>query len=563
MKEGAKVTRRSFLTGAAAFGAAAAAIGFAGCAPKQKSAEAGGAVAAASAEPWYGSPADEASFSIAREIETDILICGCGQAGMTAALSASGAGVKTLVIEKAGSYGVFRTFPGAVDCALQKSAGVEIDKQELGNELVRYANGRCNQSLINMWLNESGEWFDWLCDQVASEGVYMTVESDVGEGSHGAYKAWPTTLVEHIPEDKTDHSAATPSMGPVLVERALKQGAEFLYETELVQFVKEGGKVTGCIARSGDGYVKISASKGTLLCTGGYEGNAELMELLNPTASSTVTCAQYMPQNTGEGMKAGIWAGGVKDPEPTAMLFDRGGIAPEGEPGFPVQGSLFWMGSQPFLKVDLQGKRIGNEDVPYDSMIASAGVRKGGLWCSIWDADYVEHIKRFHTLGCSRIDPSPTPDGWSFTFEAIADMNEGLKQQGIIFECDTLEELARRLQIPAEAFKATVERYNALCEAGADTQFGKAAKDMIALTTPPFYGCRVGSALLCTLDGLRIDADCRVVSADDEPIEGLWAAGNCTGGFFSGNYPELVPGVASGRTAVQARHAVRNMLGLV
>jgi hypothetical protein len=320
--------------------------------------------------------------------------------------------------------------------------------------------------------------------------------------------------------------------------------------------------VTGCIAQTKDGYVRIAASKGTLLCTGGYEGSADLMQTLNPAASSTVTCAQYMLQNTGDGIKAGIWAGGVKDPNPTAMLFDRGAIAPGEETGFPVMGQLFWMGSQPFLKVNTQGKRIGNEDVPYDNMINSASINKDHLWCSIWDANYKDQIKQFHTLCCSRIDPSPTPDAWSFTYDAIEGMNEGLKQQGIIFQCDTLEELAQKLEIPVETFVQTVKDYNAMCEAGEDTQFGKASKDMLPLTTPPYCGCRVGSALLCTLDGLRIDADCHVLTEAGEPIEGLWAAGNCTGGFFSDTYPELIPGVACGRTATEARHAILNMLGL-
>lgn len=557
------VSRRSFLTGAAIAGGSLATTALAGCAsPKAASTRTAEASTTTTSENWWGEPADESSFTISQEIETEILVCGCGHAGMTAALVASEQGADVLVIEKTGTYGLFRTFPGAVDSQVQKDAGVTIDKQALANDIMRYASGRANQSLINLWINESGEWFDWFCGVIEPEGVRMTAEPDVGSGWHGCYRAWPTSMVEHIPEEKADNSAATPSMGPILVEIAQKQGAQFMYNTELVQFVKEGSKVVGCIAKTKDGYARITASKGVLLCTGGYEGSAELMETLNPAASATVACAQYMMQNDGAGMKAGIWAGGVKDPDPTAMLFDRGGLAPGAETGFPVQGQLFWMGSQPFLKVNTQGKRIGNEDVPYDSMIASASIQKDHVWCSIWDANWKDHVKQFHTLCCSRIEPSPTPDAWSFTYEAIEGMNMGLKQQGIIFECDTLEELAQKLEIPVDEFVNTVNEYNAMCAAGEDTQFGKDAKDMLALTTPPYCGCRVGSALLCTLDGLRIDTDCHLLTEDGEIIEGLWAAGNCTGGFFSDNYPELIPGIASGRTATEARHAILNMLGM-
>lgn len=85
---------------------------------------------------------------------------------------------------------------------------------------------------------------------------------------------------------------------------------------------------------------------------------------------------------------------------------------------------------------------------------------------------------------------------------------------------------------------------------------------MLALDTPPFFGVRQGGMSYCTLDGLRINADCAVIDENDDAIEGLWAAGNVSGCFFSGNYPELIFGCACGRSMTQGRHAVLNMLGL-
>lgn len=563
-KEGkSSLTRRSFLTGAALFGAGIAATGLAGCSPKVTD---GTAIAEdiedVSTGPWYGAAADESSFKISEEIETEILICGAGHGGMTAAMVAGENGVKTIVIEKGSEHGIFRSFPGAVNAQVQKDAGLEIDGVALANDLMRYASGRADQALINLWINESGECYDWLSETLAKRGITLTAETDVGTGYHGVYQCWPTQLVEHIPDEWADLACATPNMAPGLISIAEEDGVEFKYNHSLVQFCKDGDRVDAAIVKDADGiYTKIKASKGILLATGGYEGNSSLFEKLNPQSASTVTCCQYMPQNTGEGLEAGIWAGGVKDEHATCMLFDRGGIAPGKSAGLPAQGELFWMGSQPFLKNDVQGKRIANEDAPYDNMINAASLRKEHVWCSLWDANYTEQIKQFHTISCSRIDPSPTPGGWSFTYEAIAGMNEGLKHEGIIFEADTIEELAEKLEVPADTLVETVRQYNEMAAAGKDTVFGKDSKDLFPLDTPPYCGARVGSALLCTLDGLGINTDCQLTDENEEPIPGLWAAGNVTGGFFADNYPELIPGCASGRTSTEARHAILNMLG--
>ena len=78
---------------------------------------------------------------------------------------------------------------------------------------------------------------------------------------------------------------------------------------------------------------------------------------------------------------------------------------------------------------------------------------------------------------------------------------------------------------------------------------------MLALDKAPFYGARQGATILCTLDGLRINTRMNVLDTEGEPIEGLYAAGDCSGGFFAHNYPEYIVGVAIGRTLTFGRIA--------
>ena len=112
-----------------------------------------------------------------------------------------------------------------------------------------------------------------------------------------------------------------------------------------------------------------------------------------------------------------------------------------------------------------------------------------------------------------------------------------MEQAGFIQKADTLEELAEKLNMPVDTFVATVERYNELCAKGEDEDFGKDSYRLLSLNNPPYYGCRQGASLLCTLDGLRINTKMQVLDTEGQPIEGLYAIGNVSGSMFSGTYP--------------------------
>ena len=261
--------------------------------------------------------------------------------------------------------------------------------------------------------------------------------------------------------------------------------------------------------------------------------------------------------NNGDGIRAALWAGAIMDEQPTVMVFDRGGV-PAGAKGgcaYTQPGIMTHIGSQPFLKVNKDGERFCNESVPYDFMYAAGTLERDGVYCEIWDANWLEHVEQFHTLACSRIIPSPT-GGHVQIFNAESEtamIEETLIPAGVVVESDTLEGLAEALQIPADAFVATVERYNELCEKGVDEDFGKEGYRMLPLSTPPYRAATIGGQLLCTLDGLRVNTDLQVLDENHDPIPGLYAAGNDSGGFFANNYPELLPGVACGRTITFGR----------
>ena len=132
-------------------------------------------------------------------------------------------------------------------------------------------------------------------------------------------------------------------------------------------------------------------------------------------------------------------------------------------------------------------------------------------------------------------------------------------EQGYLVKADTLDELAEKLNIPVDAFKESVYRYKVFCAKGVDEDYGKPEHRLTPVDTPPFYGIRTCPWHLTTLNGCRINTDMQVIREDGTPIEGLYATGDCSGGFFAQTYPNLFTGLACGRTMTFGRRAAKKV----
>lgn len=577
--------RRSFLKGGVvAAGAAAFAGTLSACAPSAPQ-ETGAAdeTLATTGEAWYGSPADPATFDVVDTVDCEVLVCGLGAGGITATAAAAEKGMNVIAIEKGAGHGSIKSDIGVIGTRIDT---VGVDPFQMLNEHTRYANGWCDPRVTRVWATESGATFDWISDSIAEFGATPYFEYDVDEGTHDVWPVYPTdhgfrytyTEEEQAKADAAvaesgDPAAAQgilPQVGDYMLKKAEEWGADLRYETPFVQLAQdENGKVTGAYAKTGDGYVLFNASKGVILATGGYEANPDLLAELNPDAAAIGGVSMTQAGCEGDGIKAGIWAGGTKDEIPTLMTFARAAVAPDAELGYPYQGMTCWIGDQPFLKVNLDGARVCCETAPYDYPLHVAALQPEYKLASIWDSDYQNQIVAFHTIGCSRINMSDTvdaagvPTGEGLSFPACDIMIGAAMEAGIVQQADTIEELAEKLRVDPAGLTATVERYNELAAKGVDEDFGKPAKDLLPLSKPPYFGAFFGGHVLCTLDGLRIDEHMRVLSTDRKPIEGLYAVGNCSGSVYAATYPELFIGNANGRTITHARHAVMHIAGEV
>lgn len=573
------MNRRQFMS-MAGFGAGTLAVmGLTGCAPTgSKAAAADDARTAENPPSWLGEAPEIPADEIVKTETTDLLIVGAGNAGLVAAATAADLGMEFMLCEKAGAVQSTRHFVGAIGTAWQKEAGIETDKGKLLNEITRYASGKCSQDVWKVWIDESAETIEYIHEILSAAGmeIYLDVEGyDHPTGGTDFY-APAEQHMWYIP----DVAAAAPpalwgnasadagiSRNKVLADYVESKGNGIAFGCTLAKLVREeGGRVTGAMFETADGYLRVDARKGILLATGGYAANREMLEALSPAVLESCTGTDGVPSCTGDGIKAGMWAGARMDAESAPMIFDRGAVLPGVDCGFSGEGKDAdfpsvcpenVLGSLPFLKVNRRGKRFFNESAPYDWCANASANQPGGVWCSVFDGGAAADAARFQVVGCAKIASqlvqSVPPEDAVGVFPGGAQLLE----QGAFFKADTLEELAELLELPKDDFLATVARYNELYDKQSDEDYGKEAFRLSEIRTAPFYGCWFGGSILTTLDGLKINADMQVLDEKMEPISGLYAAGDCSGSMFSGNYPEYLVGCAVGRTMTEGRHAVR------
>ncbi len=534
------MTRRSLVAGAAAASVLVAAM------PQLASADE--AQAAAPADIWGDAPRDPSEFDIAEEITCDVLVVGAGTAGMPCAVSAAEEGLSVVVLEKAPTGFGMRSYIGAVGSTLQAEKGVEIDKRELERELLRYSSYRANAALVRQWAERSGEAVDWYSAILQEAGMKPWLEVDINPEGTTHFKEYSTAHMHYDPERNGLTGSA------VMAERMESLGCDVRYSTPMVQLIQEDGQVTGAIAELPEGgYLKVTAARGVVLATGGYAGDLEMVQALNPKDYAANVMLYCSPGATGDGVRAAHHAGGQMDLTHTAMYFERACTMPGSKGGDLSTPSLWWMGSQPFLQVNAKGERFANESLPYDYDLHQAACQPGTVMVQVFDANWVDDVKAFHTIGCSRIvDAADIPNGYEvepWTFDGIKAASFGpALEAGQLVQADSIEELAEKMGMDPAVLGATVERYNELCAKGDDEDFGKESWRMRPVAEPPFYAVTVGGQLLCTMDGMWIDTQMHVLNADGDPVPGLYAVGNDSGRFFADCYPELVVGVAAGRS---------------
>ncbi len=524
------LSRRSFLS-RTALASAAGLVGFNGCAPDSPGQEVfnEGLI--------YGKSSDEGaqlSFlpkplkindaAISKTETFDVIIVGAGASGIPAALSAHENGASVAVLQKE-NIAISQGNSGAgIDFENSDKAGVEA----LVSRLMKDNAHRCDPNLLREWAYHSGEAVSWLIDRAAKAGAKVINQGNLQQGhllNMNGYKlSFHTAYFGSKPYTNGDGMRS-------LAAFAEKEGVKFFYSTPAVQLIQnDSGEVGGVIGKSEDGtYIKFIANKGVILATGDYQNNKAMCDYFVPDVTNF---GRKQINKTGDGFVMGYWAGGVIEPiGHTKMLhdFDAGPAT---------------MCDMPFLAVDQTGKRFVDESVEM-SLLNNylRGPEGTGHYSQIFDSNYMTQAKNWPGIlvppeGLKNYMPDEEVPDRHGVYEAFINTHQA----------DTIEELAKKIQVDPAVLLDTVKRYNELAASGVDTDFGKSADRLKPIDTPPFYGIHRTLRISAICSGLLVNKNHNCLDAGGRPIKGLYAIGNLGGGFYGGvDYPLTVYGLSLGR----------------
>ena len=458
----------------------------------------------------------------------DVVVVGAGAAGVPAAISAFQNGASVAVLQKTATAVSQGNTCDSILVDESDPAGIEAVISLITEDSCH----RSQRDQVKLWAYNSGEALQWLWDIAEEAGAQVTDTT----------AKWTSTIQEvdgyNISYFAYDFGPKPYNTGDGMIDVATwaeAQGVEFFYSTPAVQLAQDdSGAVTGVIAEAEEGYVQFNAAKGVIVATGDYENDDDMMAYYHPDMDNIY---RKETNKTGDGQKMMVWAGGRMEPVCGAKVlhdFDAG-------PGS--------MADMPFLCVKNDGTRFCNENRSSMAVMGNflTSADDCGYYTQVFDSNYMTDCADW---------PGALVDEESM--KNYMPEEEGDKS-GVYtwlidtYSADTLEELGEKLGLTdVDTFVATVERYNELCELGADEDMGKAAEWLVPIVTPPFYGIHRHIGLSTIIHGVVVNSDMQVLDENDEPIEGLYAIGNCAGGFFgSPDYPMTVPGLSLGRAHTQ------------
>ncbi len=300
------------------------------------------------------------------------------------------------------------------------------------------------------------------------------------------------------------------------------------------------GEVQGAVVRHEGHELRIRARGGVVIATGGFEHNPEMRAQYQPFVPEDQSLGNT--GNTGDGIRAGLDAGAAVDLMDEAWWFPTLSW-PSGRKHMLLNERM--MPGQFIVNGD--GKRFINESTPYSefghAMIEGeeAGSRHIPCWLITDAHSWNRYVIAGH-LPLPHIPFAPAPTG--------SDMVQAWLDAGVVKQANSWDELARQIDVPADALAATARRYNEIAATGHDDDFGRGdsayelffGDDSLAspsfgpLREPPYYAFKIVLGDLGTNGGLVTDEDARVLRADGNVIPGLYATGNASAAVMGRTY---------------------------
>ena len=512
------------------------------------------------------------------EIDADLVIVGlstCGMLSMKAALdrfmalSDKGSRIKIVGVEKCGKLGghSFMTHspnivnPELMLSSLENGETYRTDVEALREDWLAHCIGndgtqKAKEEIIDLYLRETGPTMDWLMSKM---GFIMAPPrgTDFSETQFAEKTCWYyyASGKEKYLSSNEDRRAVMMGYYNKALQESLGAGGRVLLETEgyEIMYDEEANEVKGIKARNlytGKEYV-INAGA-VIMSTGGFLNDPELQERLLPENLRGQWRQNGNTQNTGTMVKAALNIGAATYNADLCPITMEIGM-PYYLQHFPINeipGKItartgrvttwtyndipLWMCvSCNSLAVGPKGNRLCNEygigngmedRVPPDTWYA------GPFFYSIWSQEQIDKLaaEGFSSENVIRVAAYIQQGGFTKD-EPRPEMYEAMDacvEEGLAWKADTLEELAAQIDMPADALVETVERYNAMCAAGVDEDWGKDPKWLEAIGAGPYYAIKAMNVPYGGGGCFDVDTQIRALKEDHvTPINGLYIGG--------------------------------------
>jgi len=435
----------------------------------------------------------------------DVIVIGGGGAGLAAAVTAHDQGARVALVEADTKLGGSTSLSGGVYYAAGSSVQAERGIADSPDAMFEYYM-TLNQYRVEPALARR------ICDNAARDLEWLQ-ELGVRFSAEGLYASG----VESVPRGHPAEGRGQ-AITDALQAAVSARGIDVALNSRVHELVSDGrGAVTG--VRFGDERVEAGS---VIVATGGFGANRNMLHELYPEAADygdDWTWYIGSKHCQGDGIRMGAAVGGDVVGRNRGLLLTT--------PGFSKDLEVFVPGW--LVYVNREGRRFIDETAEYAVMSGAVQAQTGRSCFAIFD-------------DAARAEAKPLPQ-YQAAHEAGLVLNwitDRLDQEIAsrrIAQAGDLASLAKAIGVRPEALKTTVETYNADCAASRDSQFFKDPAVMRPIATPPFYAREIRPAIVClTSAGLRIDANARVLDRADRPIDGLFAAGETTGGALGERY---------------------------